>query len=258
MQVSVRTFLIAIIALIAPTAAFADIVQLNGVAQTTTYSGSTSALSQFDTTAGLPAPFLPAMATAFDDFTLGTTTRIDQLRWTGAYNGAAGLHASGFRISFYQNNAGAVGAQIGSTIIAPIASLAETANGGNHFSYTYTPLPGSQPLFTINSGATRFWMSVVASLDYGNDGLASPTENSWGWAFNSGSPANNNTSYQTTQTNPTLSGGFLTYDTFNDPVDYSFRLNTTAVPEPSSCLLLAGAIGGIAARKWRNRRKSAA
>ncbi len=163
---------------------------------------------------------------------------------------AAGLHASAFRISFYQDNAGTVGTQIGSTVIAPIASVAETTNGGNHFNYSYTPV---SPL--VFNGGTKYWMSVVAALDYGTDGVASPTQNSWGWAYNN---TGNLNSFQTTQTNPTLSGGFLTYDTFQDPLDYSFRLTTTVVPEPSSCLLLAGAIGGVAVRRWRKGRKQAA
>ncbi len=138
MPVSIRTFLIAIVALIAPSVAKAEIyTQLNGLGVTSTFSGSTSALSQFDTTQPLPQPFLPAMATAFDDFQLTNTGRVDQIQWTGAYNGAAGLRASAFNITFYQNNAGAVGAQIGSTVTVPIASVAETANGGNHFNYTY-------------------------------------------------------------------------------------------------------------------------
>lgn len=250
MQVSIRTFLIAVIALIAPNIASAEIyTQLNGFGSTSTFSGSTSALSQYDTTPALPQPFLPEMASSFDDFTLTNTGRVDQIQWTGAYDGAAGLHATGFRISFFQDNAGAVGAQIGATEIIPIGSATETANGGNHFTYSYTT-PGT---FVFNGG-TKYWMSVVAALDYGDDGVASPTSNSWGWAFNTGGPSNNNNSYQTTQTGP-LSGSYLTYDTFNDPIDYSFRLTTTVVPEPSSCLLLAGAVGGIAVRKWRQRRK---
>lgn len=250
MQVSIRSLLVAVIALIAPAIASADFYsQINGFGVTTTYSGHTSARSQYDTTPVVNAPLLREMTTAYDNFTLTNTGQVDQLQWTGAYAGAAGLHASDFRIAFYQDNAGTVGSQIGSTIIAPVGTVAETANGGNHFSYTYTP--GSPLVF---NGGTKYWMSVVAGLDYGDDGLPTPTTNEWGWAFNNTGDLN---SYQADQQGPE-SGGFFTYVTFNDPVDYSFRLTTTVVPEPSSCLLLAGAVGGIAVRKWRNRRKASA
>ncbi len=170
MQLTFRNTLIAIIALIAPAVAQADFTQLNGVGQTFTFSGSTSALSQLDTTPGLPAPFLPRLANGYDNFSFGSGQQVLQIQWTGAYNGAAGLRASGFRIEFFANNAGAVGTQLGPTIVAPIASVAETTSGGNHFRYTYTPV---SPL--TFAGGTTYWMSISAALDYGNDGIASPT-----------------------------------------------------------------------------------
>lgn len=261
MPVSFRSFLIAVIALIAPTVASAEFVsQLNGVNQTSNFqfldgnnqlqTSGTTARSQFDTTPVVPAPFLRAMSTGFDDFTLASNGQVDQIEWTGAYRGIAptDLRASQFQISFYQDNGGAVGTQIGSTILAPIGTVAETTNGGNHFRYTYTPASS-----LVFAGGTKYWMSVVAALNYGDDGVPSPTSNEWGWAFNN---TGNLNSYQDDQVGPE-SGGFLTYVTYNDPTDYSFRITTTVVPEPSSCLLLAGAIGGVAVRRWRKGRKQA-
>lgn len=253
MQVSIRTCLVAIIALIAPAMASAEIVvydQLNVFNQTFNLGPGTTTLSQYDTTVGLPLP--RDMATTFDDFTLGSTSVLDKLEWTGAYRGAAGLHATAFQIAFYQDNAGTVGSQIGSTIVAPIGSLAETINGNpgsNHFNYTYTP--ASSLVFTAG---TKYWMSVVAELDFGDFGLPTATSNSWGWAFNS--TIGDNNSFQTTQDLDINDN--LIYVSNQDAMDHSFRLTTTVVPEPSSCLLLAGAVGGIAVRKWRSRRKQAA
>ena len=242
MQVSIRSCLIAIIALIAPTVASADFEifnQINNPGQTYTFSGKTTTLSQFDTTPGLPVGVSPELATTYDDFTLANNGKIDQIQWTGSYDPSGpGLGASAFRIAFYQDNAGVYGAQIGPTIAASIGSVAETADGG-HFRYTYTPVSS---LFF--SGGTKYWMSVVAALDYGDDGLPTPTSNSWGWAFNGANPGSSMQDFSGT--------------IFTDPINHSFRLTTTVVPEPSSCLLLAGAVGGLAVRKWRKRRTVAA
>jgi hypothetical protein len=132
--------------------------------------------------------------------------------------------------------------------VAPIASVTETALGGGHFGYSFNAPVGSLVL----QAGTQYWMSVVAEIPYNTP---SPTGNAWGWAFNN--TVGDDNSYQITQTGAVNGSGFYDYETFNDPIDYSFSISTTAVPEPSSCLLLAGAIGGVAVRKWRKRRAAA-
>jgi hypothetical protein len=91
-RTSFKSLLVAVMLVLSPAAAFADFyTQLNGAGQTFTYSGSTSALSVYDTNP-VTAPDLPLLAAAFDNFTLGTTSSLTNLQWTGTYEDAsAGL-----------------------------------------------------------------------------------------------------------------------------------------------------------------------
>lgn len=263
-QVSIRYCLIAIIALIAPSMASAEIIvydQLNGFGQTALFSGASSTISQYDTTPGLTAPFLPELATTYDNFTLAKSGQLDQLQWTGVYGSELGaaLHASAFRIAFYQDNSGGVGiqqvgTQIGSTIIAPIAAVNETSKGGTGFRFQYTYTPTSSLVFTAG---TKYWMSITAALDWGDDGIATATSNRWGWEFNDTSLVGDANSFQTIQ-DGALVGSFYEYSNNQDPIDHSFQLTTTVVPEPSSCLLLASAASAIWIRRRCQKRKSIA
>jgi hypothetical protein len=247
------------IALFTATANAEFYTQLNGAGQTTTYAGNTGAVSHFDTGV-VTAPDLPLVAVGFDNFQLVQAGIVTNIAWSGNYDLPAGPRTTAFQLALYNNNPLATpstpngppsplgagpgpGTQIGT--LMNVAAI-ETNLGGGHYSYTADVSGFGNSL----QGGTQYWLSVAAAMPYN---LA--TGNGFGWAF-SNAPAGDDLSWQYTQNGP-VNAGFYEYQRYHDSVDYSFSI-VTAVPEPSSCLLVAGALGGFAFKTWRKRRQKIA
>jgi hypothetical protein len=230
--------------------------QLNGAGQTTTYIGNTGAVSQFDSGA-VSLPDLPLVAIAFDNFQLVENGFVTNIAWTGNYDTVGGPRATTFQLALYDNNPLATpytpnapptsplgagngpGTMIGS--LMTVTSL-ETSLGLGHYGYSADVTSFGKTL----QGGTQYWLSVAAVLPYGSNGF--------GWAF-SNAPAGDDLSWQHTQNGPVNAGAYE-YQRYHDAVDYSFSI--TAVPEPSSYLLVAAALSGIGVNSWRKRRQKSA
>ena len=190
----------------------------------TSYMGSTTALSQYDTGLVTP-PNLRNIGTTFDNFTFSTTGVVDNIAWVGAYD-TNDFSGATFQISLYDN--------IGSdpnNLPAPLQQFSvgnanETAVGGFNGYYSYST---SLAPFSVTAGQT-YWVSIVAQLDYNDAG--------WGVSF---SNLGDNNSFQ--------DFGDTSLERFNDPVDYAIRVS--AVPEPGSLMGLLAVAG--AAGFWRRR-----
>jgi hypothetical protein len=181
--------------------------------------------SQNDTNSG----GLGNYATAFDDFTLGSTATIGSLSWFGSYVGAPGT-ITGFTIGIWADNSGApnLGSLLYSTTIGGNAgeTFVETDLLGNP-EYSYS----GNINFTA-TGGTKYWLSIVANLGV-------PPQ----WAWESGS-GGDGVSYQ---------------DFFGSlnklSVDNAFTLSTASVPEPDDAALVAGGLVllGLAKRRLNKR-----
>jgi hypothetical protein len=163
-------------------------------------------------------------ATVYDNFTLGSTSSINMVKWTGGYfNPGPPGTITAFDVDFWKDSSGAPGGLLASTAVAGAAN--ETFLGGIDYSYSLnlgTP-------FTALAG-TQYWLSVEPDMGF-------PPQ--WGWATGTG-------------------GDGIAYQDFNGarsqlPTDFAFSLgNTTATPEPGSMLLMATflmALGPIVRKK---------
>jgi hypothetical protein len=178
--------------------------------------------SQNDTNSGGLGNF----ATVYDNFTLGSTSSINMVKWTGGYfNPGPPGAITAFDVDFWADSGGAPGASLASTVVAGNAN--ETFLGSDTYSYSLnlgTP-------FTALAG-TQYWLSVEPDMGF-------PPQ--WGWATSTGSPGDG-TAYQ----------DFI--GTGSQPgTDFAFSLSgTTATPEPGSMLLMATflmALGPIVRKK---------
>jgi hypothetical protein len=190
---------------------------------TATYLGNTASLSQYDTGTFTP-PTTADLATMYDNFSFANPGYITSVDWIGKYETPfnPANPVTQFRIGIHANNAGAPGALVRPYDVITLAAANETSViSPEYFSYSASIAP-----YTYTAGAT-YWISIIGELDYALNG--------WGVAFSNLGDLN---SYQDFQDDNT---GLITR--FNDSIDYAF--NITAVPEPSSLLLMAVSATGL-------------
>ena len=126
--------------------------------------------SQNDTSTGGIGNF----ATAFDDFTLGSTATITNVAWTGAYyNPQTQGTITGFTLQIYSDKSGVPGASLYSVTVPGTAnetSLGSPGGLGLFFSYNAS-------VNFAATGGVEYWLSLVPDLGF-------PPQ--WGWATGTG------------------------------------------------------------------------
>jgi hypothetical protein len=179
--------------------------------------------SQNDTTGGNGN-----FATVYDDFTLGSTSNINTVKWIGGYfNPGPPGTITGFTVDFWANSGDAP-----VTTGGPLATsglVAGNANeqfvSGNYNSYSLNLGTAFQAL-----GGTQYWLSIVPDIGY-------PPQ--WGWASGTG-------------------GDGISYQDFFGArsqlsTDMAFSLGTST-PEPISMVLMGTFLslaGGLLSKKKR-------
>jgi hypothetical protein len=184
---------------------------------------SNSFASQNDTMGGIGN-----FATVYDNFTLPSTSDVEDVEWTGGYfNPPESGPITAWTITFYANNAGALG--------GVLTTLKFNDTGNETFVgivngilpiYTY-----SETFTSIDLAAGTYWLSVVPDLSL-------PPQ--WGGATGTGGDG---TSYQNFMGTLSATG-----------VDMAFDITGSAIPEPSTWAMRMLGLAGLGFAGFRARR----
>ena len=178
--------------------------------------------SQNDTNVGGYGNF----ATVYDNFTLGGTSIINDVAWTGGYFNGSPAPIAQFTVTFWADNAGQPGGSLASYVIAGNAN--ETLLNGQIYTYD------AAVAFAAAAG-TQYWLSVVPDIGF-------PPQ--WGWASGTGGDG---VAYQDFFGNRTNLG-----------VDMAFTLSgSSGVPEPVSFSLAGIGLGLVGLASWKRRKQGA-
>lgn len=140
-----------------------------GVVYNQPFDGSGNAFSSQNDTNGLGN-----FATMYDNFTLGSTTNLTNISFTGEYfNPPQQGPITGWTVQFYSDNAGQPGSSLFSQHITGTGNESFLGTFGGFPTYTY-----SLNLTGFNAVAgTQYWVSVVPDLGF-------PPQ--WGWSTGTG------------------------------------------------------------------------
>ena len=182
--------------------------------------GTTFIASQNETTGGNGN-----FATAYDSFTLSSSSNLTGVGWTGAYfNPASQGPIASWTVTFYADDSGVPGSLIavGNFPGTGGETFVTTASNGYPV-YSYSEFFSPYPV-----AAGTYWLSVVPEVGF-------PPQ--WGWAT---SASGNGEAYQTFfGSGSTINGGgvnlaFDVYGTYD-----------TAVPEPSTWAMMMLGFAGL-------------
>jgi hypothetical protein len=159
-----------------------------------------------------------------DNFTLGSTTALDSLSWSGGYpGGQAPANPVGFSIRFFSDAGGAPGLNP-----LDLVNVAVTASN------TGLVQPGGSPWFSYSTSLSNltlapgaYWVSILES------DARTPASGNTQWLWGQSNTANPSRA---------IRGGDGVAWTSSSGPNMAFTLTGTAVPEPPSFVL-----GGLAA-----------
>jgi len=165
-------------------------------------------------------------ATMYDNFTLGTSSNINEVAWTGGYYNGSPAPIAGFLVTFWLDNAGQPSA---AGVPYAISGTANETLGTLDY-YTYDVVLSSAFAAAAN---TQYWLSIVPTIGY-------PPQ--WGWASGTGGDG---AAYQ---------DYFGTRSPW--PTDMAFTLSgTTGTPEPVSFSLAGIGLGLVGLASWKRRKQ---